>query len=75
MEIVILASLVILYILFGMFLDAVVVYKLFCDTWGPMLWLFWPLLLVILPSIGLMALFNYGGEKIVKWIRKKVFKK
>jgi hypothetical protein len=69
MKILLITGLVILYILIGLLLDAIVVYKLFSDTWGPIMWLGWPLMIVVSPIIGLMTLFVYGGDKIVEWIQ------
>lgn len=58
--------LIVLYLLIGMFIDGVVIYKAVNDTWGPMVWMLWPLMIVIAPIIYLMYLFCIVGTKIVE---------
>lgn len=61
--------LVVLYLLIGMFIDGVVIYKIADDTWGPIVWVFWPLMIVVAPMMYLTAVFCIVGNKIVEWIQ------
>ena len=61
--------LIILYLLIGMFFDGVVIYRIVDDVWGPMVWLFWPLMIVVAPLVYLTALFCIVGNKVVEWLQ------
>lgn len=61
--------LIVLYLLIGMIIDGVVIYKAVDDTFGPMVWLFWPLMIVVAPMVYLTALLCIVGNKIVEWIQ------
>ena len=73
-KIMIITVLVLLYIMIGILIDATVVYLVFKDAHGPVVWLFWPIAIITIPLMFLMAGFYIVGNFIVLWIQKKIFK-